>query len=419
MMAIRPVGYQSPSRRHPYLARMLRTIILAATVGLVPVAAPAPPGAAVPSPVPAQVAPEQDCAQVKQRAQQAVLGTGGSATVTCQRRVSSPGPEMNAMEVAGCGFNSWTLGRHSACATRTGYLLEVWQFVENRVPVLVGAMEYEIITQNVTSGGSAQWTHSFAITMGFAWGAVGGTSVNANGECGAGNCSMLGFSFNFGLATPGIQRHGRAQFATSSPGFGAVWLTASTWRWWFTNPAWTPTISNSLTITPPAHRCDQAVGPPGSVGCVFAEKRPTHEIASTRYPKYARHIQLAINFGLPSVLTRTRDEAQMAANRATACPQSPTNGWSCDEYPFASTHEGAANPMHPYGRTFQILNWNSGYPPFYCGVNWVSTRRLGDSLGYSVCGIPLAENTGGGSDLAVFYFENRVLHNDQFVVRVV
>jgi hypothetical protein len=58
--------------------------------------------------------------------------------------------------------------------------------------------------------------------------------------------------------------------------------------------------------------------------------------------------------------------------------------------------------MHPYGRTFQILNWNNGNPPFYCGVNWVSTRRLGDSLGYSVCGIPLAENTGGGSDLQGF-----------------
>jgi hypothetical protein len=57
---------------------------------------------------------------------------------------------------------------------------------------------------------------------------------------------------------------------------------------------------------------------PGSIGCVFAQKRPTHEIGSLRYPKYARHIQLAINFGLPSVLTRTRDEAQMALNRATA-----------------------------------------------------------------------------------------------------
>ena len=50
--------------------------------------------------------------------------------------------------------------------------------------------------------------------------------------------------------------------------------------------------------------------------------------------------------------------------------------------------------MHPYGRTFQILNWNSGYPPFVCGIGWLSPRQLGDSLGYSVCGIPLAGEHG-------------------------
>jgi hypothetical protein len=398
---------------------MWRNIVVAATVGLVPVVAPVPALAAAPSPEPAQMAPEQDCEQVTRQAQQAVRASGKSSNVMCLSRVSSPAgtPEMTTMEVAGCGFNAWTLGRHSACTVATDYVLNVYQVVENRAPVLVGQMFHEVITGITTSGGSAQWTHSFAITMGISWGAVAGISVNADGECEA-NCSPLGFSFNFGPVTSGTQRQGRAQFTTSSQGIGSVWLAASTWRWWFTNPTWIPPITSSLTITPPAHRCDQAIGPPGSIGCVFAQKRPTHEIGRARYPKYARHIELAINFGLPSVLTRTRDEAQMAANRARACPQSPTNGWSCDEYPFASTHEGAANPMHPYGRTFMILNWNSGYPPFYCGVNWVPTRKLGESLGYSVCGIPLEENTGGGSDLAVFYFENRVLHNDQFLVRV-
>jgi hypothetical protein len=119
------------------------------------------------------------------------------------------------------------------------------------------------------------------------------------------------------------------------------------------------------------------------------------------------------------VLTRTQDPAQNAANRAVTCPQAPSNGWSCDEYPFASTHEGAANPSHPYGRTFQILNWSTGAPPFVCGIGWLSTRRIGDSLGYSVCGIPLDENRQGGTDLQVFYINNRVIHNDTFSVQVV
>jgi hypothetical protein len=398
---------------------MWKPIILAATVGLVPVAAPLPAPAA--ARVPAQVAPAQDCDQVTQQAQRAVSGTGASRSVMCLSRVSSPtaAPAMTTMEVAGCGFNSWTLGRHSACTTADTYVLNVFQVVENRVPVLIGQMFHSVTTGIETSGHSLQWTHSFSITMGFSWGAVTGISVNANGECAAANCTLLGFNFDLGTVMSGTQRSGRAVLRTESLGVGSVWLAASTWRWWFSKPSWIPPITDSLTITPPAHRCDQAIGIPGSVGCVYAEKRPTHEIGSTRYPKYARHIQLAINFGLPSVLTRTQDEAQRIANRARACPQSPANGWSCDEYPFASTHEGAANPMHPYGRTFMILNWNSGYPPFYCGTNWVTPRAIGDSRGYSVCGIPPEENSGGGTDLGVFYVTNRVLHNDQFVVRVV
>jgi hypothetical protein len=182
---------------------------------------------------------------------------------------------------------------------------------------------------------------------------------------------------------------------------------------------WLIPVGPSATLTPPAHRCDEAIGIAGSVGCVYIQKTPLHEIGRTRYPKYARHIELSINFGLPSLLTRTQNPAQVAANRARACPQSPANGWSCDEYPFASTHEGAANPSYQYGRTFQVINWNSGLPPFLCGISWLSVRTIGDRHGYSVCGIPLAENTGGGTDLGVFYVSNRVIHNDQFSVRVV
>ena len=90
---------------------------------------------------------------------------------------------------------------------------------------------------------------------------------------------------------------------------------------------------------------------------------------------------------------------------------------SCDEYPFRSTYQGAAS--HAYGRTFTILNWNTGQPPFVCQVPWLQPRRQGDSGGYSACMVPIAENSGGGSDLNVFYINNRVIDRDQFTVRVV
>jgi hypothetical protein len=423
MMAARPVVYQSQSKQDPYLARMWRRIILVAAVGLTPIVAPAPAMAAVPSPVPAQIAPvqkapQQDCAQVKQLAS---LAKGKGGNVMCISRVSpaTVKPDATTMEVGGCGNDSWVFGRHSACKNEGGYVLNVYAVTEGGgVGNLVGQMFHSVTSSTVTSGASARWTHFFTVHMGYAWGAVSGTSVYAFAECEV-SCGMIGGTFDFGPVNGGDVRDGRAIFETSSYGFGSVWQAASFWSWQFGNPAWANPVTGSATIYTPAHRCDEAIGTAGSIGCVYIQKRPLHEIYMSRFPKYARHIQLAINFGLPSVLTRTQIRAQNDANRAKACPQAPANGWSCDEYPFASTQEGAANPMHPYGRTFQILNWNTGNPPFYCGVSWLVPRLLSDSRGYSVCGIPLEENVGGGTDLGVFYFANRVLHNDTFTVKVI
>jgi hypothetical protein len=403
---------------------MWRRILVAATVGLVSVAVPVSAQASAPSSVPSRLASADTCL--------AALPSGTSGTVTClshaspsaSLRKSSAAPvvasaaDPGAPDIAGCGFNSWTLGRHSACTTQNDWVLNVFAVVENGPRTLVGQIPFTITSGTVTSGVSTRWTHNFTMSIGLAWGNVSGTEVFAEPECLAA-CGILGAGFDFGAATSGSQHSGRAQLQTTSPGPGYVWIAGSAWWFKFANPAWVNPVSETIYVTPPGHRCDEAIGIPGSIGCVYAQKRPVHEIGQTRWPMYARHVQLAINFGLPSVLTRTMIREQQDANRAVACPRSPSNGTSCDEYPFASTHEGAANPMHPYGRTFMILNWNSGYPPFYCGINWVSPRAIGDSRGYSVCGIPAVENSGGGTDLGVFYVANRVIHNDQFAVRVV
>lgn len=404
---------------------MWRRIILAAAVGLVPaVVTPVPAAAAAPPPQPAQSAPEQTCDQVLKQAQRAVLASGKSGTVPCTRRVSSsmmaPGASTEATTEAYCGSGSWSYTRKSSCLGAASYVTDVITIPDEGVPYLSGQIWHTLTIENVTSGVSSRWTSRITITIGVMWGTVSGSSVFASAECGA-NCGLVGSGFDGGLILSGYQRGGTAQFSTTSYGLGTIWRAWSNWRWWFSNPGWLPTTSPSAVIAGPAHRCDEAVGILGSIGCVFDNVVPIHEIGRTRWPKYARHIELAINFGLPRVLTRTQISAQQEANRNIACPSSktPANGWSCDEYPYASTKEGAANPMHPYGRTFQILNWNSGYPPFFCGIGWLNPRQLGDSLGYSVCGIPLEENRGSGTDLGLFYIDNRVLHDDRFEVKIV
>lgn len=415
---------------------MLIRVILAVTVGLVSVATPAPAMAAAPPPAPDQTAPfrtiplqtaptkaepEQDCEQILQQAQRIALASGKAATVPCVTfappAAAAVAPDAPAVQEF-CGVNEWAFSRHTACLSGLSGVLSVYGLVEGR-EVLVGQILFTITTGTSTSGNSARWTHSLSMTPTFMWGAVGNTYFIATAECAA-NCNFESSNFNSaGPILAGVTRSGSATLSTTSYGEGTVWRAWSTWAYWFRNPDWIIPVSNTLRVSAPDHRCDEAIGIRFSIGCVYSQVRPLHEIGRTRYRKYARHIELAINFGLPSILTRTQVSAQVAANRARACPQSPANGWSCDEYPFASTHEGAANPIHPYGRTFQILNWNNGAEPFVCGVGWLSPRRTGDSLGYSICGIPLEENTGGGTDLGNFYIRNRVLHDDRFQVMVV
>jgi RHS repeat-associated protein len=114
------------------------------------------------------------------------------------------------------------------------------------------------------------------------------------------------------------------------------------------------------------------------------DRLPVLEIDASpnKMPTIGRHVQTAINAGLPFLLNRNMDPAWMAANYNTAC-----GGWggsgSCDEYPFRSTMQGAA---------------------------------LGP---YSVAGVPLTEQYRQGNAIIRFYTKYGIKHGDPFLVRVI
>lgn len=163
---------------------------------------------------------------------------------------------------------------------------------------------------------------------------------------------------------------------------------------------------NSFTpLTSPvnvwAPRCD---GNPklNRKGCVIEGNVPT--LSVTGPVSYAWHVRTAQATGLPKQLHRTMDDAQVRKNRATACPAKYPRpaGKTCDEYPFASTREGAAN--------------SGGGPRTYggCQINLASISQ--GPKGYSVCMIMADDNAKGGSDLAKFYTDWRVMDGDAFNV---
>lgn len=84
-------------------------------------------------------------------------------------------------------------------------------------------------------------------------------------------------------------------------------------------------------------------------------------------------------------LSRTTNKSLKAKNNRVAChsENSPqlSPGQSCDEYPFASTYEGAAN--------------NSDY---------------------SAVAVNAAQNSFAGTRLATFYQNNRIIDHDNFWV---
>lgn len=381
------------------------------------------PATAAPTPKAPAAGPAQECSEdLKQQA--AVLAAAGkSGTATCTRKKAKRIDLDTGTATGDMSINADICGG-STVRTRVGTcLVEDGVVVIFQVPsgAIIGNIGYTTSSLTTVHHNSLEWSQSFHYQANYVSGpsipAVTGTQIYGEPQC-ISNCTPTGASqFVGGSALPG-----RAHSATnyySTPLAGHIWYAQAGFKFWFHNPAWVTQNTNTLTTTAGQHRCDDAL-PGYPKGCVYHSIRPVLDIPTARYPKYAEHIRVALLLGLPSVLTRTQNQSIRDRNRDIACPggyNNPNPGYlSCDEYPFASTYNGAAS--HTYGRTIFIFNKTTGYI-FDCQVSWLNVRAGNDSGGYSVCLIPLSENVSGGSDLGIFYYESRVLDGDQFQVRVV
>lgn len=357
---------------------------------------------------PAAAAPAvSDCATLRNT----IARSPAPGTASCVELTPREGRATLAA-APGCGDNKFILKRKSGCQELTGTV----SLIDRQSGAVVGTVFFTFTTNIVIQ--DDRWTHTFTATATGAAGFIGEPTMAPEPVCGS-NCRLVSWIYTSSapLFVPGTTVRGQAVFDSTyvSP---QKWYSQSRISWKFTNPVAYPRESNSLDDGPPAHRCDDVLNG-YRWGCVYDLFRPTHEIGSLRYPTYARHIGLAHNFGMTKILTRTQNDALRAANRAIACPESwpRPDGKSCDEYPYASTYEGAANQS--YGRTFLILGGiNGGGNEFLCYVP-LPKRQQGETGGYSSCMINANDNSGGGSDLGVFYLDNRVIDGDQFEVRVV
>jgi hypothetical protein len=325
----------------------------------------------------------------------------GTSKVTPRKRAG--GASTNGVVPSTCGDGFWAYTRATACLSGvdTVYVFTVPQ------GVLVGLMDVEVTTfvNTFVPGGVYSQEAQFFVLF-----AVGteGTFIQGTGSC-TGGCTTQSVSFPAQPLAVIDQRAsavvtGRSLLTPGGRGFGRGPTSLTSY---YTNSRWTPPYTNSLTLSPGDIRCDTFVTT--QIGCVFEQVMPIYNVYSFSYPSYARHIALAIGYGLPSVLTRLESSELRELNGRTACPEFlfRPDGFSCDEYPFRSTYQGAFTSSAPYGRTFDG-----------CQITAVPIRQFGDTNGFSICMIPRSENSGGGGSLSVFYSTDRVLDGERFQVVV-
>ncbi|MBD5788341.1 hypothetical protein IF650_19450 [Cellulosimicrobium terreum] len=190
--------------------------------------------------------------------------------------------------------------------------------------------------------------------------------------------------------------HAIGRLAPSIPS-GSKSSVINYWRFTFMKAGYTTATTSTYSLSP---RCDNNAVASMGKGCVFpAANIYMHHPTTGAYYEVSRHVDKAIASGLPSTLTRT-NTTQKIKNRAKACPSTVPSypGHQCDEYPFASTNQGAAS---------------GGSARIFSGCH-LSTISGSGSTGFSRCLVLTGHNGAHANALSSFYYHNRVLVGDKF-----
>lgn len=191
------------------------------------------------------------------------------------------------------------------------------------------------------------------------------------------------------------------------------------------------TVPNAIPAQPTASwdgvvnlRCDNIVG--NTAGCVYPGAQPdlqlsvaTYKAAAMTYLWAQTYLPDAWGDGTP--LRRLADESAANANRNRTCedgtfirlPNPPVPDDSCDEFPFAATHEGgtvgslcADIAVIPEDGTWQVYEANPNKP-----VTGTEKCVRGH--------VTLLDNTNAGGELGRFTPRVRLLDLDKYTLTIV
>ncbi|MET7887822.1 NucA/NucB deoxyribonuclease domain-containing protein [Streptomyces avermitilis] len=284
--------------------------------------------------------------------------------------------------------NTWFITRTNGCGV-FGYEMKV---LDSRGRT-VGGIKYMSVGYEFSARDSKRWAYQVVHLEVRRWGdGTAGTKVQGKAKCKK-KCKIANGSFPSQAMGANKEPYGQffldttintARRGQQGSGRGII-------SWKLTNPQWGST--NPVELSTSDVRCDTALpGRTRQVGCINPGYIPEMVYAkSGEFPELAEHIEYAQNVknlpgkhGTTRYLERLTNTAKRDANRNKACPTSrprPT-GKSCDEYPFASTWQGAATGSGDY--SWRMIN--------------------------------ARQNSKGGTALNNFYTYNRIIEKDRFLV---
>lgn len=315
---------------------------------------------------------------------------------------------------AGDGY--WYGYREEACVV-ANFKVTVTRLPDNAV---IGEMYFNEYRYTYGSSTYTTVAQQVQVSMYSGWGEISGTTVGGTAEC-TGACTLVSSDFPLQPVALDTCPGGEAYLRTTATASGSIGYMNGVFKYRFFNPNWTGSggATNEIVTDYPTVRCDNAVPGTTIAGCVYPDWAGYYSYSlSGPYTELAQHIRDAQQSGLPGAypgtgpnstpLTRLIDSTKQAANRSLACPSSwprPT-GKSCDEYPMASTHQGASTG----GGTGRTFSW--------CSISALPTGVTGPT-GWSSCMIDANHNSLGGSDMDTFlYRDQRILDSDPFFIYI-
>ena len=367
----------------------------------------APPAAQAQDPATTPKVAVDSCAELLTKRH--MLASKGVTKAACLRQDASGraagagGPRTMGNPCTASADQFWTVNTRFVACRETSYTISIFSFPSG---ALIGQLFFWEV-QNITgSTNNATWTHEYNLLSQGSWGDVAGAMIDGGIFGCVGECFPIASHFPPVRIDRGANVAGFGQLA-GDPGPGGITHGSSTVQWTYSQPGvFGFTADRGRGV--PQIRCDGIISP---FGCVFPGPTPMFEIdgSDARLTEFARHVkqsQQSSGHGIyPDALTRTMSVEIHNANRNIACPRGRINppGKSCDEFPFASTLEGAS-ALPGNGRTFQGCLFNGRLPIGVQGPGW------------SACMINENHNSFGGTMTAIFYRVQRILDGDRFYV---